>query len=61
MIKYALMLAVVGAGFMLGVHESPNSSVAFMNSAQAAVPVPGVFALLGIGGLAMAFGLNRKK
>ena len=61
MLKFALMAAVVGAGMFLGLHETPNGSVELVNSAHAvAVPAPGVFALLGIGGLAMAVGLKRK-
>lgn len=62
MIKFAAMLAVIGAGLFLGVHESPNNGIQFINSADAAlIPLPGVFALLGIGGLAMAAAWKHKK
>ena len=61
MFKFALMAAIVGAGLFLGLHETPNGSLELINSAQAQLaPLPGVFALLGIGGLAMVFGLKRK-
>ena len=61
MFKKALVFVVLIGGLMIGTQETPNDSFELVNSAAAAVPVPGVFALLGIGGLAMFFGLKRKK
>lgn len=61
MLKIILVGLVIAGGLFLGLHESPNGGVAFVNSAEAAVPAPGVLALLGIGGLAIAFRLKRGK
>ena len=61
MLKVILVGLVIAGGLFLGLHESPNGGVAFVNSAEAAVPAPGVLALLGIGGLAIAFRLKRGK
>lgn len=61
MIKLLLMGVVVAGGLFLGIHETPNDGIAFVNNAEAAVPAPGVLALLGAGGLAMAFRHKRSK
>jgi hypothetical protein len=61
MIKLVLMGVIVAGGLFLGIYETPNNGIAFVNSAQAQVPVPGVLALLGIGGLAMAMRKRLRK
>lgn len=61
MFKVLLIGLIIAGGLFIGFHESPNGGVAFVNSAEATVPAPGVLALLGIGGLAIAFRVKRGK
>lgn len=54
-----LLIAVVAGGLFVGIHQTPKDRSAFVSSAEAAVPVPDVPALLGIDGLAIALRQKR--
>jgi hypothetical protein len=65
-IKKLLVFAVLGFGLALGMGDITGNSVELIASAQAQeeppgqVPAPGILALFGIGGLALAYRLKRR-